>query len=242
MDATDHPSDRTRRVLAGAVGGAAAFLVTVVVTTAVGYGRLAAASDPSRDAGTLAGTLFPPLWKSLGWLVFGAHGVAVRSLGGANDDAIVSLLFWLLRGSDFPPAVPLSPTPGEPLVRNVLTLTVDGVAATGALLVPPVVLTLAGVTLGRRVADDVVSGGAVGLRLAAGYLPPVVLLAVATRARVSGYGYAATVGVSLLDAALVAGVAYPVVFGGVGGLLSQGVLGDCYRRFEGADEKGRVER
>ena len=240
MDATDLVPGRTRRLLVGAACGAVAFLVTVAVTAAVGYGRLAAASDPSRDAGTLAGTLFPPLWKSLGWLVFGAHGVAVRPLDGASDDAVVSLLFWLLGGSDFPPAVPLSPTRGEPLVRNVLTLTVDGAAATGAFLLPPVALTLAGFVLGRRVADGVVAGGSVGLRLAAGYLPLVALLAVVTRARVAGYGYAATVGVSLLDAALVAGLAYPVVFGGVGGLLSQGVLGDLYRRFEdrGDDRPG----
>lgn len=226
-----------RRLLAGGLLGAGTFLVTGLVTAAASYGRLLEANEPAREVGTLTETLFPPLWKAAGWVLFGAHQVPVRSLPSSDggDDAIVSLLFWLYRGENFPPAVPLSPASGERPVRNLVALLFDGLATVGLFCLPAVALTAAGFLLGRAFAETygdggLVDGGLVGGWLAVGYLPCSLLVGVATRAEITGYGYRATVGVALPDAALLAGLAYPLVFGGLGGFLSRGLLGTVRER------------
>ncbi|MFB6218231.1 MAG: transporter [Halobacteriaceae archaeon] len=83
-------------------------------------------------------------------------------------------------------------------------------------LVPPLSLALAGgvaaYTAGARRRR---TGELAGMAVAAGYLPLVVGLAVLVRS--------AGVGPALLRAVVVAGVVYPVAFGGTGGVLAAGL-------------------
>lgn len=212
MEFTDERLDSVRRLLIGGIVGVVAFLATTVVTITVGYGPLTTANDPSRPLGTLAANMFPPVWKALCWLVLGTHFAPVRPLDAESANGLVAQLYWLYDGAAFPLAVPLSPAPGENLTRNIVILSFDGGAAAGLLLAPAVVLTVAGIVVGRHVANGLLAGRIVGLRLLSGYLPTVVLLSYVSRATISGYGYESVIGVSLLNAALV-GAVYPLVFG-----------------------------
>lgn len=91
--------------------------------------------------------------------------------------------------------------------------------------VPVVVLVLGGVLVNELAGETastpetaVVSGSAVAL----GYLPPVVVVASAVRFREPRVVFG---GIDLLGAILVAGIVYPVVFGGLGGYVRSVVRG-----------------
>lgn len=217
-----------RRLLVSGFLGAGTFLATGLVTAVVSYDRLRAANDPVRDVGVLTETLFPPLWKAVGWVLFGAHSISVQAVSGhgGGDDVLVSLLFWLYRGETFPPAVPLTPGSGGRTAGNLVVILFDAPVTYGLFGLPPLALVAAGALLGRAYARTYGGGAVVGGWLALGYLPSAVLLTALTRADISGYGYHTTVGVAPVDAILWVGVAYPVVIGGFGGLLSQGLVRD----------------
>lgn len=160
-----------------------------------------------------------------------AGTVAQSSLGSVLGDAGVSTataVGWLFYNAHLVPVQAGSFPVAATSVSNVV-LGVDA-ASTGLLLVvPPVALVAAGFLVGRSAPDRatplpvlrarVPAGTVRGAALAAGYLPPVVvgsvLLGVAPPdARV------ATLTPDLLLGTLVAGLLYPVVFGGVGGWLA----------------------
>ncbi len=96
----------------------------------------------------------------------------------------------------------------------------DGLTA--LYLVPPVLLCLAGVAVGRvAAAETPVDGAIVGAVVTAGYLPLAVIGAIIFRYSV-GDG---TVTPDLIAAVLLAGVVYPLSFGGIGGAIA-GVIGE----------------
>lgn len=94
----------------------------------------------------------------------------------------------------------------------------DGVPLTDLhLLVPVVTLVCAGAILAwqrQSAMDAPLQSAKAGAHVVAGYCPLVVVGAVALR-----HDHAYTIGPYLGEAVLYAGVAYPLVFGGVGGLL-----------------------
>lgn len=83
---------------------------------------------------------------------------------------------------------------------------------------PPLLLLAGGflVAYTADAADDPGRGALAGASVAVGY----VVLAVAGAFVTSVEAFGSSVGPGLLTAALLAGVAYPVVFGGLGGLLA----------------------
>ncbi len=88
-------------------------------------------------------------------------------------------------------------------------------------LLPPALLLLAGVAVGRFVAAGTpTDGAAAGATVAAGYLPAAIIGVVAFRYAV-GDG---TVTPDLVTAVLLAGVVYPLCFGAIGGAIA-GVIG-----------------
>jgi hypothetical protein len=120
-------------------------------------------------------------------------------------------------------------------VPSKLTVTVGGTtrsqaigldAATWMLLVPVAILLVGGYVVARYVdAATPVGGATAGASLAVAYVVLALLLSLVTAWSVTRSG--GTVGISpdLVPAVLVAGVVYPVLFGGVGGAVA-GALGN----------------
>jgi hypothetical protein len=221
---------RKRPSVAGFVGGVVAFLSVTSLAGLATWNRLQALNSPIRDVGTLTDTLFPSVWTALGWTVFGLHSVPVRPVSsGTESDAVTVLLFWLYSGVEFPATLPLDPADGARSVRNVARVALGDLYFAVLALLPMLALVAVGTLLGRRFARGYWDGAFLGALSVLGYLPCVLLVGVLTRADIAAYGYKATVGVDLAFAAAVAGVVYPVVFGGLGGLVSQGALAVLWR-------------
>jgi hypothetical protein len=141
-----------------------------------------------------------PAWKSTGWYFYNAHFVDLTStlrIGGASGAATGSLI----EGSD---------------------------SGTVQLLyvVPPLALLLGSAVLfgwfdGET---DIAGGAARGALVAVGYLPLVIVGAVASAHTVeTGVPFidvSTTIQPQLAPAAVIAGVLYPIVFGAIGGAIA----------------------
>lgn len=136
--------------------------------------------------------------------------VATELFGG-DPIPVWKVVGWLFYGAHF--------VPTKIQVGPVGPQSVDVIAAgDGSLeilyLLPPVLLLASGFLIGWRtdrrlsIGDRALVGGAVAL----GYAPVAILTAIVVQIGDSGP--------DLLQAALVAGVLYPLVFGGVGALLA----------------------
>lgn len=133
--------------------------------------------------------------------------------GGVETPTAVSWLYYGAHGV----AVAYPLPGGGRATRNL-------VAASGATdllyLLPPVLLVAAGFALARRAGERGAGRAAlVGASVLPGYLALAVAGLLATRVTVVG----ATVGPDLLTGVLLAGVAYPVVLGGLGGVVASRV-------------------
>lgn len=186
------PSTRPDRATAarGAVAGVAAFLVGYVVTYAW---RAPSVNDSLRGLNVLAQLLgidAIPTWKGVGWLFYGAHGVATR----------------------FP-----TPGGGTELV-NMVEQSGDGTVALLYALVP-VLLLLAGAAAARLAdAVDTAEAAAAGATVAAGYLVLAAIGTVVFAHAIGDTG--ASIAPDPLTGVLLAGLVYPLAFGAIGGALS----------------------
>jgi hypothetical protein len=186
------PSTRpdTATVIRGAAAGLAAFLVGYVLTYAW---RAPSVSDSLQGLNFLAQLLgidAIPTWKGVGWLFYGAHGVATR----------------------FP-----TPGGGTELI-NLVEQSGDGAVALLYVIVP-VLLVLAGAATARLVdADDTTEAALAGATVAVGYLVLAAVGTVLFAHGIGDTG--SSIAPDPVTAILLAGVLYPVVFGAVGGALS----------------------
>lgn len=132
---------------------------------------------------------------------------------------------WLFHSAHFVPLDVTNPAVrfGTGSVPN-LVLAAEGSLVTLVLLLPPVLLALAGglASLGR---PGPTAGARRGATVVVGYLPLAVAGALVFVAEPSIWRRGA-VGPDLLASVLLMGLAYPVVFGGVGGWL-RGALADA---------------
>lgn len=174
----------------GAVAGVAAFVVGYLVT----YAWLAPSVDDSLRGLNLLAQLLGidaiPTWKGVGWLFYGAHGVATRfpTAGGGTE------------------------------LVNLVEQSGDRTAVLLYVLVP-VLLLLAGAIIARLAAADAPDEGAVaGATVAVGYVVLAVVGTVGFAHAIGDTG--ASIAPDPLTGVLLAGVGYPLVFGAVGGALS----------------------
>jgi len=174
----------------GAGVGLATFVVGYVLTYAWRASAVAGQLRGLNLVATLFGVETVPTWKGVGWLFFGAHGVATR----------------------FP-----APGGGTHLV-NLVQQSNDGTVALLYVLVP-VLLVLAG-ALAARLAEATSTGEAAGAgaAIAVGYLVGAVVGVVLFAQAIGSTG--AHIAPDPITAVLLAGVIYPVVFGAVGGVVS----------------------
>jgi hypothetical protein len=174
----------------GAVAGLAAFAVGYVLTYAW---RAPAVNDSLRGLNFLAelvGAEAIPTWKGVAWLFYGAHGVATR--------------FPTLGG-------------GTELV-NMVEQSGDGTVALLYVLVPVLLLVAGGLAARLADADSPGEGAAAGATVVVGY---VVLAAVGTVLAAHAIGDTGSgIAPDPVTGVLLAGVVYPLVFGGVGGALA----------------------
>jgi hypothetical protein len=184
MSVPDRASD-TSRIVGGAAAGAAAYLLGYLFA----YVTQQSAVENQLAGFNLFADLFGgdpiPTWKAIGWVFYNGHFV---------DTQVPSLV-------------------GGSQLTNLISQADDG-SLTLLFVVPPVLLTVAGLAASRVAgATEPVDGAKAGAFVLAGYLPLAVLGAFLFRYSV-GDG---TVAPDLVTAALLAGAVYPAVFGAVGG-------------------------
>jgi hypothetical protein len=184
MSVPDRASD-TSRIVGGAAAGAAAYLLGYLFA----YVTQQSAVENQLAGFNLFADLFGgdpiPTWKAIGWVFYNGHFV---------DTQVPSLV-------------------GGSQLTNLISQADDG-SLTLLFVVPPVLLTVAGLAVSRVAgATEPVDGAKAGAFVLAGYLPLAVLGAFLFRYSV-GDG---TVAPDLVTAALLAGAVYPAVFGAVGG-------------------------
>lgn len=200
---------RNSPVLRGVVTGAGAYVLGYLVTYLLVSNRAVAvvkeiqiAMDYGRvTLGTQLGEAGLATWKAVGWLFYGEHLVTPSSLSF--------------------PVFFRSPVSLE---ANLEVLGAAG--APYLLLLPPVLLVLAGLVTTWHAPSHTVRLPFVwaeypvavrqGAWVAVGYAPLVFLGALLLEVPLSGNG---SVGLDPFLSVLVAGVAYPVVFGGAAGWL-----------------------
>jgi hypothetical protein len=184
MSVPDRASD-TSRIVGGAAAGAAAYLLGYLFA----YVTQQSAVENQLAGFNLFADLFGgdpiPTWKAIGWVFYNGHFV---------DTQVPSLV-------------------GGSQLTNLISQADDG-SLTLLFVVPPVLLTVAGLAASRVAgATEPIDGAKAGAFVLAGYLPLAVLGAFLFRYSV-GDG---TVAPDLVTAALLAGAVYPAVFGAVGG-------------------------
>ena len=132
----------------------------------------------------------PADWQVIGWYFLGAHNVAI--------EATTRL--------------------GGSMTTSALDLDVP----TWLMLIPPGFLLVAGFSVVRYVEfREPLRGALAGASITIAYVVGVVVLALLSAWTVSEGGNASLqVAPALLSSVIVAGVAYPVVFGGLGGALA----------------------
>lgn len=189
-----------RKTVWGVVAYVASYLLAYGLSGAWLGTALAATTVTTRDGpqsvAALLGETAVPTWTGAGWLFYNAHLVSIAV------------------------SRPLQ----RPALENLLTST--GGSALGLLVVPPLLLVLAGV-MATRTADtasalrfDLVTRPSLryglngGLVITFGYLPlaltGVIIFSVSAGVRIAP---------DLLLGWVLAGMVYPVVFGGIGGVL-----------------------
>lgn len=199
------PTSASSDVVAGFVAGLLAlvvgFAITAVAANTEENRQLVEDLLSSTGPGGVSLSQFLPEWyQVIGWVFLDSHQVEVSASVGdefGNAD-------WI----------------GEYVGRLI--------PAAGELqLVPPVLLVTAGFLLASRGnRQSLVDAGRAGATVFVGYLPGIVLLLLVTSFEV----VLPVIDVLVLEIAphygqalLVAGVGYPVVFGGLGGLVGYGV-------------------
>jgi hypothetical protein len=182
---TSDPAETTRDVAVGAAGGVAAYVLGYLIVFVTQRGRVGESLRGINFVADLVGGDPIPPWKAVGWVFYNAHVVATEV-----------------------------PTPlGGVRVVNFIAES-DAGSLTTMYLVPPVLLLVAGLLVGRLAGvTEPVEGARAGGLVVAGYLPVAL-------AGVFVVGYAigdATIAPILPTAGLLAGVVYPAVFGASGG-------------------------
>ncbi|WP_436927454.1 transporter [Halosimplex amylolyticum] len=124
-------------------------------------------------------------WKIVGWLFYNAHNVTVRIPGVFGQTA-------------------------QNFVAGA-----EETALTAFLVVPPLLLVVAGIATVWNTADDPTTAARNGAAVLLGYLPLSVAGAVLFAVSVGD----ATAGPNLVTAVLLAGAVYPLLFGAIGGLV-----------------------
>ena len=180
--------DRTSGT-SGVGGGAAAGAAAYVLGYLFAYLTQRSAVESQLEGFNFFADLFGgdpiPTWKAIGWVFYNGHFV---------DTQIPSLV-------------------GGSQLTNLISQA-DGGSLTLLFLVPPVLLTLAGLAAGRVAgATEPADGAKAGASVLVGYLPPAVIGAFLFRYSV-GDGAVAP---DLVTAVLLAGAVYPAAFGAVGG-------------------------
>lgn len=181
------------RPLGGLIYGVIAFVVVAVGTNLLFFQRLSQRSvEPPLPFDT--SSLQPQeLVSLLGWVVYNAHTIAIEP-ASARASSEISINFVR------PVYV------GDTLLFHVL---------------PAVVLVLAGAVVTRRargVSGTSPAGAVAGASVTVGYLAAVVAGTFVFGQTVAGASWE----VPLVQSALVAGLAYPVVAGALGGFLGGG--------------------
>ena len=180
--------DRTSGT-SGIVGGAAAGAAAYVLGYLFAYLTQRSAVESQLEGFNFFADLFGgdpiPTWKAIGWVFYNGHFV---------DTQVPSLV-------------------GGSQLTNLISQA-DGGSLTLLFVVPPVLLTLAGLAAGRIAgATEPVDGAKAGASVLVGYLPLAVIGAFLFRYSV-GDGAVAP---DLVTAVLLAGAVYPAAFGAVGG-------------------------
>ena len=184
MSVTDRPSGTS-----GLVGGAAAGGAAYVLGYLFAYVTQGSAIEDQLAGFNVFAELFGgdpiPTWQAVGWVFYNGHFV---------DTRVPSLI-------------------GGSQVTNLISQA-DGGSLTLLFVVPPVLLTVAGLVASRVAgAAEPADGAKAGAFVLVGYLPLAVIGAFLFRYSV-GDG---TVAPDLVTAALLAGAVYPAVFGAIGG-------------------------
>jgi len=184
MSATDRTSGA-----GGIVGGAAAGGAAYVLGYLFAYVTQGSAIEDQLAGFNVFAELFGgdpiPTWQAVGWVFYNGHFV---------DTRVPSLI-------------------GGSQVTNLISQA-DGGSLTLLFVVPPVLLTVAGLVASRVAgAAEPADGAKTGAFVLVGYLPLAVIGAFLFRYSV-GDG---TVAPDLVTAALLAGAVYPAAFGAVGG-------------------------
>lgn len=182
-DTSSSQSARSIPYLAGALGGAAAYLIGYLITylwKAQQYRDIFAQIQPIVE---LFGGQTPPPWKIIGWLYHSAHFIESRVTVGP------------------------------------VTTYVDLVAQGGGNLeilyiLPPLLLLLAGLLVARQIEnqDTIVESAQSGASVVFGYVAFVLVGVIVFQVNGSGQ--------ELVPSLLLAGIAYPLVFGAVGGVIA----------------------
>jgi hypothetical protein len=166
--------------------------------------RLAAVARERAPVGAVAG--------ALAWLAGYAAAVeAARRLFGSPNPAWGAFLFYDVH------LVPLTPVGGVTRAGGNAVVRMFGPVGLVGGVVPACLLVVAGgVVAWRANARSLRAGAVAGAAVTAGYLPLSVLGALVSTERFFGGVYHP----ELLATAAVAGVAFPVVFGGIGGVVA----------------------
>jgi hypothetical protein len=159
----------------------------------------------------------------LTWLLAGSR--VTEGFADAPDWAVAA---WYHLSAQFVPVVAegsVGPFGGS----DTLNLVAEG-EATFLYAVPPLVLLAAGAAVAAfTAAEDAADGALAGALVVAGYLPLAALFALISRVAetgtVLGTEVSTSVAPQLPAAILLAGLLYPVVAGGLGGLLGAAVEG-----------------
>lgn len=131
-----------------------------------------------------------------------------------GEQATVEMVGWVLFNAHFVDTV----VRGLPVVGRRTTTFIggDGGFTPALYLVPPLLLLVAGVVLGRIAATANGSSASAGVAVVPGYLLASLVGAIGFEVTAAG----TTAGPELVPAVALAGIAYPVVFGTVGAVFA----------------------
>jgi hypothetical protein len=174
-----------REAIVGAAAGVGAYLVGYLFVYVTQSGRVREGLSGINFFADLFGGDPISVWRGVGWVFYNAHFVDVN---------VPSLI-------------------GAARAVNFVSQSDGGIGY--LFVVPPLLLVVAGVAVGRAAgATTPVDGARSGALAVAGYFPLAVVGAFLFRYAVGDGG---SVAPSLVTAALLAGLVYPALFGAVGG-------------------------
>lgn len=134
----------------------------------------------------------PTAWQVVGWIYLRMHTVETRATVSGSEQS--------------PPTIPINITASGSILWE-----------SWLLLIPPLLLVIAGYALARdQNATNATQGPRKGATLVVGYLPIMALGAFFTQWDIP---LGVRFGPDLSDAVLIAGIAYPAIAGAIGGLL-----------------------